>query len=311
VSQRIRRTVLHAKRVASLQAAFDALDAGTVPDTHLQQDPLWWVKRYEDPEDIEVAAVFGSGLAFGRVAAFWPVLGAIFEQADAAGGPARWVDDFSEADAHGLQPLQYRWMRGPDFALLARTLRLARREGSLGDRLVAAHRSRHRDLGPALDALVSELRHHASTAAGRPYEALPRGFRYFLPRPSDGSACKRWLMMLRWMVRPPGAGPAGVDLGLWPLPTRKLIIPLDTHVLRLSRFIGLTRRTDGSWRTAQEVTRNLARLDPEDPVRFDFALSHLGISGACRQRRVAEVCDACELVRVCAVGGPRRGRSTG
>ena len=311
VSQRIRRTVLHAKRVALLEAAFDALDQGTVPDTHLLQDPLWWVKRYDDPADIEVAAVFASGLAFGRVAAFWPVLAAIFAQADDAGGPAHWVDSFSEADAHALEPLQYRWMRGPDFALLARTLQQARHEGSLGARLIEAHRARHRDLGPALDSLVSVLRDHASVAAGRPYRALPRGFRYFLPRPSDGSACKRWLMMLRWMVRTPGSGPAGVDLGLWPLPPRKLIIPLDTHVLRLSRFIGLTRRTDGSWRTAQEVTRNLARLDPDDPVRFDFALSHLGISGACRQRRVADVCDACELVSVCRVGGPQNRATTG
>ncbi|MBW2258057.1 MAG: DUF2400 family protein, partial [Deltaproteobacteria bacterium] len=131
----------------------------------------------------------------------------------------------------------------------------------------------------------------------RAFGDLPRGFRTFLPSPTGGSACKRWNMFLRWMVRPPTEG---IDLGLWDsLPPSALVVPLDTHVLRIARLVGLTRRRDGSWRTAAEITANLRLLDPDDPVRFDFALAHLGISGACKGRRDEAVCSACPLRPVC------------
>lgn len=312
------KTVLHPSRVALLQRAFAELEADTRTAERLARDPLSFVRRYDDPLDQEVAAVFASGLAYGRVAAFWPVLTELFEVADAHGGPRRWVEGFDVAEAREIRHLVYRFTRGPHLALLALALQgsLAR-WGRLGAAFEAASRRSHKTVAPALDAVVGELRAEALAAAprlglrARCYEELPRGFRYFLPRPAEGSACKRWNMALRWLVRPPGEGPQGVDLGLWDLPTRQLVIPLDTHVARLSRFIGLTRRTDGSWRTAEEITRNLARLDPEDPVRFDFALAHLGMSGACRQERVPEICDVCGLVPVCRVGAPRSGPRAG
>ena len=104
-------------------------------------------------------------------------------------------------------------------------------------------------------------------------------------------------MLLRWMVRTDAP-----DVGLWTLPRHKLVIPLDTHIHRIARLVGLTHRTDGSWRTAIEITRNLKKIDADDPVRFDFALAHLGISGACKGRRVAAICDACELLPACKTG---------
>jgi uncharacterized protein (TIGR02757 family) len=125
---------------------------------------------------------------------------------------------------------------------------------------------------------------------------------HLLPSPTRGSACKRPNLMLRWMVR----GPDGVDLGLWKgVPTRALVIPLDTHVHRIARFVGLTRRADLSWRTAEEVTAGLRRLDADDPVRFDFPLSHLGISRRCTARPVPSSCAACPLREVCLVWNGR------
>jgi uncharacterized protein (TIGR02757 family) len=125
--------------------------------------------------------------------------------------------------------------------------------------------------------------------------------RHGMPRPSGGSGCKRWNMFLRWMVRQP-THPGDPDLGLWELPTHKLIIPVDTHVLRVARLIGLSHRTDGSWRTAQEITKNLARIHPQDPVRYDFALAHLGISGGCKAKHHAEICGSCPLAPCCRFG---------
>jgi uncharacterized protein (TIGR02757 family) len=123
-----------------------------------------------------------------------------------------------------------------------------------------------------------------------------RGFAYLLPDPGTGSATKRLCLFLRWMVRPAD----GLDLGLWSgVEPRELVIPLDTHVLRISRYIGLTGRRTATWSTAVEITEALARLCPADPVRYDFAIAQLGISGGCLHRRVPDRCGACPLDPVC------------
>jgi endonuclease III len=109
-------------------------------------------------------------------------------------------------------------------------------------------------------------------------------------------------------------GPDGVDLGIWRgVPPSALVVPLDTHVARVARRLGLTRRKDLSWRTAEEVTAALRVADAEDPVRFDFALCHLGMSGHCPPRRDPGRCAACALAEECqAVSGPasRAGRGS-
>jgi endonuclease III len=101
-------------------------------------------------------------------------------------------------------------------------------------------------------------------------------------------------------------GPDGVDLGLWRgVPASALVVPLDTHVHRVARALGLTRRQGASWRTAEEITAGLRAVDPEDPVRFDFALCHLGMSGLCPARRDASCCAACALQAACPAGAGR------
>jgi hypothetical protein len=98
-------------------------------------------------------------------------------------------------------------------------------------------------------------------------------------------------------------GPDQMDLGAWSgLSPSRLIIPVDTHVSRMARNLGLTRRRDLSWRTAEEITASLRRIDPDDPVSYDFALCHFGMSGACPPRRHATGCGGCELLGSCRAG---------
>ncbi|MGC4115865.1 MAG: DUF2400 family protein [Myxococcales bacterium] len=132
----------------------------------------------------------------------------------------------------------------------------------------------------------------------RPVLGPMRGFHHLLPEPERGGACKWLLLLLRWMVR---GGPCDpIDLGLWKgVPTSALVIPLDTHVARIALNLGLTRRSDLSWATAEDVTASLRQLDPEDPVRYDFALCHHGMSGACPRRRSKEACGPCRLAPHC------------
>ncbi|HZN55028.1 MAG TPA: DUF2400 family protein, partial [Candidatus Polarisedimenticolaceae bacterium] len=102
------------------------------------------------------------------------------------------------------------------------------------------------------------------------------GARWLIPRPSAGSACKRSCLFLRWMVRPDD----GVDCGVWTRVSRaRLVLPLDTHLVRVVRALGWTRRVSPGWPMALDATARLRALDPADPVRFDFALSRLGILG--------------------------------
>lgn len=141
-------------------------------------------------------------------------------------------------------------------------------------------------------------------------DAMPaesRATRYLTPNPATGSAFKRWNLMLRWLVRTDD----GVDLGLWTrVEASRLVLPLDRHVASLVRSLGLSRRRTVDYRMAREATDTLAEFCPEDPLRYDMALCHLGISGRCEHRYVAEICGSCELRSLCCfVTDPSRSRA--
>ena len=93
----------------------------------------------------------------------------------------------------------------------------------------------------------------------------------------------------------------GVDLGLWPIGPSALLIPVDTHILRISRNLGLTNRRTATWATAEEITAALRKFDSDDPVKYDFALCHLGVSRDCPSRRDLTKCEQCVLREVCSV----------
>jgi uncharacterized protein (TIGR02757 family) len=124
---------------------------------------------------------------------------------------------------------------------------------------------------------------------------------FFFPDPASGSACKRWNMYLRWMVRRDR-----LDLGLWPgIPTSRLVMPTDTHIHLVARRLRLTRRRTADWRTAREITDRLARIDPRDPVRYDYALCRLGILQICKPQRGLSLCSECPVQEPCSVGSRR------
>jgi hypothetical protein len=132
---------------------------------------------------------------------------------------------------------------------------------------------------------------------------VPRrpGAHYFFPRPSSGSACKRLNLFLRWMVRRDA-----VDLGVWTrISPAGLVVPLDTHVIRVGRCLRLTRRLSPGWRMAADITASLRAIDPADPVKYDFSLCHLGMANACGfERRQGDA--QCPLAGHCRPRPPRR-----
>jgi len=135
------------------------------------------------------------------------------------------------------------------------------------------------NIGPALAAFMAELKGAASKASRN----TQRGFEFYFPTPAKGGSCKRGCLYLRWMVRR-----ADIDFGLWSgVPMDRLVIPLDTHIARISRCLGLTERKSDDWKTAVQITDALRAFEPSDPLKYDFALCHKGISGECNKAKCA------------------------
>ena len=256
-------------------------------------DPIHIVRRFSSPEDREVVGFCAAGLAFGRVAS---VLHSIEGLLAVIGPrPAEFVRRFDPArDGPALAPLVHRWIRGRDLAALLLILqRMLREAGSIEGFFVAGDDPSAPDIGPALDAFSTRA---LATDLRPAYGRLPKrpGACYFFPRPSAGSACKRLNLFLRWMVRRDE-----IDLGVWRrVSPSRLIVPLDTHVIRLGHCLRLTRYASPGWKMAAEITASLRAVDPEDPVRYDFALCHVGMMNACGFRR-AQKDSQCPLRGVC------------
>jgi uncharacterized protein (TIGR02757 family) len=255
-------------RLNGLYDSFDHPDAAS--------DPVNLVRPFATPADQEVAGFCAAALAFGRVASVLQSIAALFAITGPA--PAAFVRGFEPA-AHRKRfaPLVHRWTRGVDLMALLWILRSMLEEyGSLEACFLAGDDPSSPDVGPALDAFSRRALATDLTPAYGRVPARP-GVCYFFPRPSAGSACKRLNLFLRWMIRRDG-----VDLGVWRrVSPARLVVPLDTHVIRVGQCLGLTRYRSPGWRMAADITASLRRIDPVDPVRYDFALCHVGMMGAC------------------------------
>ena len=248
-------------------------------------DPVQIVRRYTQPEDQEVVGFCAAALAFGRVAS---VLNTVETLTRVMGlAPAKYVRQFDPKAPHPeLRAMVHRWTRGVDIVALLWLLRqMIDRSGSIERFFLEGYDPAAVDISGAIDsfsqrALALDLKavYGPARAASRGRTAPARtGVCYFFPRPSAGSGCKRMNLFLRWMVRRDE-----VDLGAWTgIPPAKLIVPLDTHVIRLGRCLRLTRYTSPGWRMAADITASLRAVDPIDPVRFDFSICHVGMMNAC------------------------------
>jgi uncharacterized protein (TIGR02757 family) len=274
-----------------MRRALEQLRTRALAAGRVELDPIRIVLDYPAPEDREVVGLLAALLAYGRV----DLLQAHTRELLAHLGrhPARRLRRGSPR----LPGLRYRFHRGSDLEALLRGIRaLLIRHGSLG-RAFAHAWDEQKDLRPALASFVDEIRE----AAGR---AGP-GLKFLLADPARGGACKRWLLYLRWMVRCEAGDP---DLGLWQgiFPASTLLVPLDTHLVRVSRRLGFTDRRTANWKMAEEVTAALRWVCPEDPVRYDFPLCHLGIAGDCPPRLTRDHCRRCPLQAVCPTGQGHR-----
>jgi len=251
---------------------------------HIAADPIEFPHRYTREGDMEVAGFISALFAYGRVGQFKAFLERVFSAAGES--PHEFALSFRmERDGRVFSGLRYRFNSGADVALLFHAVHTVLVEhGSLGSFFMSLFRECRGDLKVALTRFVETLRMAAMPAGG-----TGRGFLHLLPSPLGGGACKRLNLFLRWMVRD-----RDIDFGLWKgIPADRLVIPLDTHIARIARCLGFTSRRSTGWKMAEEITGVLREYDPEDPLKYDFALCHQGISGICREDR--SLCAACTL----------------
>ncbi|MBK8231650.1 MAG: DUF2400 family protein [Candidatus Eisenbacteria bacterium] len=258
------------------------------------------VVGYADPEDQEIAAFVAAAFAYGRVegviASARRILEALGEH------PARGLREGRHRAGRFLPGFRHRWNGEEDVrGLCEAAARAWELHGSLGGALLARRRDAA-DFETALARWVGDLRGFAGEVV-----PLSRGLRFLLPDPVLGGTCKRWRLFLRWMIRPAD----GMDLGHWNamLSPSELLLPLDAHWTRIGPRLGWTRRRTPGRGMAADLTAALRRIAPEDPLRYDFAICHLGITGACPPRLETRHCMACPLSPFCATGRRRLRRA--
>ncbi|MFC1885531.1 TIGR02757 family protein [Thermodesulfobacteriota bacterium] len=235
-------------------------------------DPLEFLYRYNDIKDREIVGLIASCLAYGRVAQ-------ILKSVDQVLGP--------------MNPSPYRFLKHTSFASIRRMFKTFKHRFACGEHM-ASLLSGIKDVTARFGSLEQcfisgvSLDDETTLSAMTRFVQHLRAERYnpahLIAGPEKGSACKRLNLFLRWMVRKDLIDPGGWDH----IPLNKLIIPLDTHMHRISLLLGLTSRKQANMKTALEVTSGFRKLAPDDPLKYDFCLTRFGIRNDM---------DICELER--------------
>ncbi len=264
---------------------------------YLDTDPLGVVHEYSDPADIEVAGFVTAALGYGGAGQIRRSAHEVFARAGEP--PAQFAVRVSPEEAlDRFRGFKHRWTGGGEAAFLFLAAgAMIRGHSSIGNLVRSLDNPSEETVGGTMTRFAEWIRARWNSAyAGA---SARTGVSYLVPSPADGSACKRPAMFFRWMAR----GPDGIDFGLWKfISPARLVIPVDTHIARMARLLGLTCRKSPDWRMALDITRSLRALDPEDPVRYDFALVRPGITGDCTPGLRGD-CRDCALAEVCTEAG--------
>jgi uncharacterized protein (TIGR02757 family) len=289
----------------------------------IKPDPLQFVYQYTEPADKEIVAFLSAALAYGRVEQIEKSLSNLFARMGKS--PYTFVQGFDKTKRERLNNFKHRFTTGQNLSdLLALLKQVLKRYGSIENFFIQGYDpnalcredppsfrpkppllssdrktwgrsgeiySNDKNIIPALTKFCDSLwAMYSKQHSGK----VSRGLKFLLAGPAGGSACKRLNLFLRWMVRKDD-----VDLGLWKsIDKAKLIVPVDVHIGRLCRILGFYNHKTISLASAVEITESFAQIEPADPVKFDFALSRIGITEGCNGKFDLR-CNDCELVEFC------------
>ena len=233
----------------------------------LEPDPLQFPHLFSAEKDIEVMAFIASVFAYGNVKQIINSLNTFL--LIAKNQPCEFISNIS-ATKNLPTNFVHRFYSTKDILQLFHLLNGAYDEfGSLKSLFLSGYNETDNNTKNA----ITNFSNYYLNRAKKEFGKLSRGLKFMFPLPVKGSACKRMNLFLRWMVRKDE-----LDFGLWKeIPTSKLIIPVDTHIARICKQLNLTKRKIVGWKMAEEITNNLKKIDPVDPVKYDFAICHIGM----------------------------------
>ena len=237
--------------------------------SQLEPDPLQFPHMFEDENDIEVMGIIASVFSYGTVIQIINTLHKIVKGMN--NKPFEFIKHFNlQNDSTKFTGLNHRFYTELDIIRFFHLIQIAYIEyGSLNKLFLNGFNNSDENVKRGLMNFSSFFLDSYRSKYGK----ISNGIKFMFPLPEKGSACKRMNLFLRWMVRNDE-----LDFGLWnEIPKSKLLIPVDTHIAKICRRLKLTYRKNVSWNMAEEITGNLKRFDPNDPVKYDFALCHIGM----------------------------------
>lgn len=228
----------------------------------ISNDPISIPKKYKKLQDVEITAFWTSMLSWGQRITIINKCNELFDLMDNA--PYDFIKNHVEKDRKRFSMFKHRTFQYTDTLYFLEFLNWFYNENdSLEQAFLNGDDAESRLIN--FNKLFFSL------------ENAPRRTQKHIASPAKKSTCKRLNMFLRWMVRNDNSN---VDFGLWKkIPTSSLMIPLDVHVDRVARKLGLLKRKQRDWKSVVELTNNLKKFDANDPVKYDFALFGLGIQG--------------------------------
>ena len=247
----------------SLQAFLDEKVKYYNQPSFIESDPISVPHEFSRKQDIEISGFFAAVFAWGQRKTIINKSRELLSMMDNA--PYDFVLNHSERELRVIENFRHRTFNATDALYFIHFLKHYYSENESLEYLFA----RQGVSQPIERALINFHKSFFSLPDA------PQRTRKHIPSPERKSTCKRLNMYLRWMVR---KDQAGVDFGIWDkIKMKDLICPIDVHVDRVARKLSLIKRKQTDWMTAVELTENLKKLDPEDPVKYDFALFGLGV----------------------------------
>lgn len=233
----------------------------------LSTDPIQCVHHFRSPQDREIAGLVASALAYGRAEIIIRNCEWVFEKTGSKIAEFVTKTDFLEKKRI-FEGFKHRFNDHIDLSALMECISvILKKYGSIGNLFSESGNSSTKE---SLNHFTRFFKEQGEKLIG----SRKKSFEYLFPSPESGSACKRMNMYLRWMVRPDDS----IDFGIWKnISPSNLIIPVDTHIASIATALGLTRRKSADWQMAEQITLALSRIDPCDPVRFDFSLCRVGM----------------------------------
>ena len=227
----------------------------------IKNDPIQFPHRFKDKQDVELAGFIASLFAYGNRKMFIAKLNDLFNRAD--NDIANYIKN---GDFENLKGLEYRFSKDYDIIPIFDILHGLYDESCGLEELFKYGWENAVDYLNFFQVVVDYFYSRAPKNVGQ-------GFYHMLPNPANGGAMKRINMFLRWMIRK-----SAVDLGIWSfMQPKDLLIPLDVHVARVSRSMGLLNRKSNDFKAVIELTNKLKDFSPDDPVKYDFAMFAFGV----------------------------------